>query len=141
MPSKKTTKKELEAEVRRLTTEMHMSRESTIAESIVSVVNNLVKWGALALIAYLMAQCIDSLAGEATTSNIAISLVTDLKMNQYLAYAFGGSGIGYGIMQRKSKRDTIERLQGRKEALEQMVDPGRSSSKLTPKGLTRPEDQ
>lgn len=138
---KEPTKKELETTVTRLTTELHMLGQANVSESIVTVLTHLIRWGGLVAIAYYMTQSIDALAGEETTSNIMISLITDLNMNQYLAYALGVGGTGYGFLQRKLKRDTIGRLQERNKALEKQQDPGRSSSKLTNKGLTRPEDQ
>ncbi len=137
----KKTKSQLEDDNRRLTFELQMVRKSKISEHIVSVINNLIKWGGLATVFYFLSTSIDSLAGEFTTSNIAISLVSDLKINEYLAYVLGAGGVGYGYLQRNLRRKTIERLHGDKVAEEKLIDHGRSSSKLTKEGLTRPEDK
>jgi len=41
----------------------------------------------------------------------------------------------------KLKKDAIERMAGRIKELETKMDPGRSSSRLTPRGETRSEDK
>lgn len=133
-------KRELEDENRRLIFELQMVRKSKNIEQIASVFNNLIKWGGVVLIFYYLSHCIDSLAGKSTISNIAISLVTDLKINQYLAYALGVGGTGYGLAQRTLRRKTIQRLQGNIVSMEKSIDPGRSSSNLTSDGCTRSED-
>ena len=134
------TKKQLEEENRRLIFELQMVRKSKNTEQIASVLNNLIKWGGSVAIFYYLSQGIDSLAGKNTISNIAISLVTDLKINQYLAYALGVGGTGYGLLQRNLRRGTIKRLHGNIVSMEKAIDPSRSSSKLTSEGCTRSED-
>lgn len=57
-----------------------------------------------------------------------------------LAIIFGVAGIVYGRRESKLRKDTVERLQDRNCRLEREIDPKRSSSQLTPRGDTRPED-
>lgn len=118
-----------------------LARVTRITEAIVSVFTTAIKWGGLTAIFYFCADTIQALAGKETISNIALSLVTDLKANQYFSYLFGASGVAYGLAQQRSKKNTIERLQSRKKELEKKIDPGRKSSKLTKRGDTRPEDK
>jgi hypothetical protein len=134
------TKKQLEEENRRLIFELRMVRKSKSTEQIASVLNNLIKWGGIVAIFYFLSQGIDSLAGKNTISNIAISLFADLKINQYLSYAIGFGGTGYGLVQRNLRRSTIKRLQGNIVSMEKAIDPDRSSSNLTLEGCTRSED-
>lgn len=134
------TKRQLEDENRRLIFELQMVRKSKNTEQIASVLNNLIKWGGIVAIFYFLSQCIDSLSGKNTISNIAVSLITDLKINQYLAYALGFGGTSYGLAQRNLRRKTIKRLQSKIVSMEKAADPGRSSSKLTSDGCTRSED-
>jgi hypothetical protein len=49
--------------------------------------------------------------------------------------------IGYGKYQAKLRRDDVEQLSRYKEKYEKSVDPARSSSRLTERGDTRPEDE
>ena len=121
--------------------EIALGKISLITEAIVSVINNTVKWAGLSFIGYITYLIIKELAGQQTVAKIALSFMTDIKINQWLAYVVGIGGVGYGCIQRKSRKDTIERLSNRKEQLEKMIDPNRKSSRLTPRGETRPEDR
>lgn len=116
-------------------------RRNHISQNIVILISNLAKWATLALIAYFGYLSIAVLAGKTTASNIAISFFSDLKINKDLALIFGGSGLAYGGYQRQLRKKTIERLQGRIQTLEKCLDQRRSSSKLTTRGSTRPEDK
>ena len=53
---------------------------------------------------------------------------------------FGFGGITYGRLQSKAKKDAIELYHPRVKKLEEALDPKRSSSELTKRGNTRPED-
>lgn len=117
----------------------------TIIESVTSVTNNLIKFGALCFMAYCGTNAITSLAGQETIAQLSLAITTKLNANQQFAYIFGllggGGGITYGLMQRKLKGDIIKRFEQRKEYLERQLDPGRKSSELTTRGETRPEDK
>lgn len=93
------------------------------------------------LIAYWTRDVLLAYAGQTTMADVAIRLAADLKLDQTLAYIFGGGGVAYGIVQRNLRRRTIARLTPRSRAKEEAVDPHRSSSGLTPRGTTRPEDK
>lgn len=58
-----------------------------------------------------------------------------------LAIAVGVGGILYGRAQAKLRKDDVEHLQDAKIKYEKGRDPGRTSSKLTTRGETRPEDE
>ena len=133
VPQKK-TRAELEAELRLL-------RRHRSAEAATSVVNNLTRWGGLTAIAYFAYRAIDSLAGEATTADIGLGFLTSIKVSTATSWATGLCGVAYGLLQRALRKNTIERLQSRITELESKVDPKRSSSKLTARGDTRPEDE
>lgn len=51
------------------------------------------------------------------------------------------SAILYGKKERREKQRTIAQVEGHIRALESTLDPNRSSSGLTPKGETNPEDK
>ena len=58
-----------------------------------------------------------------------------------LGFLFGSVGIAYGRGQSTLRRDAIERLHPYNRELENVIDGRRSSSGLTPRGQTRPEDE
>lgn len=134
MGSSKKTKAQLEAEVQRL-------RSGSRSNAVVQVISQTIKWGGLCFLAWCFKESIEALAGKDTLSDIKIALLSDLNINQWLAYAVGGGGIVYGLSQRHLRKSTVETIQSRNQKLEKMVDPKRSSSNLTPRGNTRPEDK
>jgi hypothetical protein len=131
--SKQKTAAELRAEVRFL-------KRSRANEGFVSIVNNLIRWGGLVMISYFGFLSAGALAGHHTFADIGIRVLADVRVSEAVAWIFGGSGVAYGMRQRKLRRDTVERLANRNIELEKRLDPNRTSSQLTPRGDTRPED-
>ena len=114
-------------------------------ETIHAAVVRLCKWVPITAICYIGYLCIAALAGKSTLAAVGLYLVADLKVNTILSHlamaAFGIGGTSYGYLQRRLKRKNIERMSSKNEQLEQKLDSNRSSSRLTKKGLTRPEDE
>jgi len=109
--------------------------------STASIVNNLIKFGALALIARYGYLAIEALAGKTTLASIIVQFLASVKVTQGLAYVIGLSGCAYGAFQRRLRRTAIARIAARNTERELGIDPGRSSSGLTPRGETNPEDR
>lgn len=130
----KKSKAQLEAELKVL-------RQSRFAEGTVQVLLSLIRWGALIFIARYGYLSIESLAGKSTLADIGINFLSDIKVSVAIAWSTGFGGVIYGLSQRKLRRDTVERLQERIQVLEAEKDPARTSSKLTKRGDTRPEDR
>ena len=128
-PQRKPSKAELDASVR-----------LRLIDGIVSTVQGAVKWLSLLGIAGFVYLAIRSVAGQHTFADIGIKFIGDLKINQGLSYLFGVGGVGYGMRERRLRRKTIERLSRRNVELEKMIDPDRTSSHLTTRGTTNPED-
>ena len=122
-----------------LRVENQLLRKSKTTEGIVSVVNNLIKWGGLSFLGYCFYLSIAALAGKSTMADIGINFLGQVTVSETLAWVMGGSGIGYGYYQRKLRRDVIEQSSETIKKREQEKDPGRSSSQLTPRGTT-PEE-
>jgi hypothetical protein len=129
----KKTKAELAAELR-------FTRQSKAWEVAASLGNNLIRYGTAAWCAYMAYLSIDALAGRRTLAWIGINALANVKISVVIGWFVGIAGFGYGLRQRKLRRDTIARLSGRIQYLEKVIDPGRTSSKLTERGETRPED-
>lgn len=123
-----------------LNAESQFLRRSRAVEAVTSVLNNLVRWAGAVLIARYGYLSISELAGQTTFADIGVNILSDLRVSQAVAWLLGGGGVAYGLQQRKLRRDTVERLQGRISSFEKALDPGRTSSQLTPRGETRPED-
>lgn len=105
-----------------------------------SVLNNLIKWAGLVLIAYFIYLSVRSLAGQTTAADIGIELLADVQLSDVFGLIFGAGGVTYGFRQRSLRRSTVKRLQDRNRRFEESRDPNRSSSGLTETGETHPMD-
>ena len=125
--------KELEAENQSL-------RRRRTGNAIAAVVVEGIRWTGTCVIAYLGYRCIDSLAGQHTDATFDFSIFAELKPREIVLLAAALLSVGYGRLQKKLRQTTIERLQARIRKDEKKTDPKRSSSDLTPRGETNPED-
>lgn len=128
------SKAQLEAELRVL-------KRSRTAEGIISTIQATIKYGAIVWISYYAYLSISDLAGKRTFADIGLNFLANFKVTVVLAWIVGIVGIVYGKAQNKLRKDTVERLQSRIALLEGKIDPSRSSSKLTTRGETNPEDR
>lgn len=132
--SKNKTAAELRAENKLL-------RKFRITEGFAAVIMNAIRWGGLVLIARYFYLGLAALAGKQTNADIGINVLSEMRMSESLAWLLGGSGVAYGMAQRRLRRSTVERLHGRIKKLETAHDAQRSSSELTTRGETRQEDK
>lgn len=79
--------------------------------------------------------------GKHTFADVGVRFLADVRIGNALSYAVGAGGIAYGARQRKLRGDTIQKMGDRIKELETAIDPNRSSSGLTKRGHTRPEDE
>jgi hypothetical protein len=110
------------------------------ADAIVKLLSEAMKWGSLVYIFYLLVPVAMAMAGKETSANFSLSLIANEHFVALLGILFGTGGIIYGRRQSKLRRDTIERFHPFQLKYELEKDPGRSSSKLTPRGDTQEED-
>jgi hypothetical protein len=83
---------------------------------------------------------IHDLAGRNTQASFGLAMFADIRPSEIVSYLFGVAGWIFGINAQRLRRNVTERLAGRNAALEQQKDPNRTSSGLTPRGKTPPED-
>ena len=105
-----------------------------------SVLNAIIPWAGAGIVAFYLYSSVATLAGRYTFAQIGVSFLGDFKLSEAFAYLFGTGGVAYGLRQRKLRENNIERMAARLSAYETVQDPKRSSSRLTPRGQTRPED-
>ena len=117
-----------------------MKRYAINAETFLSIANNLIRWGAICFIAYLVFRCIETLAGKTTFADIGIDFLADVKISVLLSLCAGAGGVAYGYKQRQLRKSTVELLHKRINELETEVDSSRSSSNLTARGDSNPRD-
>lgn len=120
--------------------ELQFAFKIRIVERSADVIMAAIKWGSLLGCVYWGYLAIASLAGKETFAKIAVSFMANMTVNKWLAYAFGGGGIVYGLNERRLRRNAVRRLAPGRIHYEQGLDPERSSSGLTQTGDTSPED-
>jgi len=124
-----------------------------ILESITSILKTFISFAGVVLVALFTYYSIAVYSINNAKVNLAVGEVNVVKnlfsidflkspssLMTLAGVIFGFSGIVYGKKQRALRMSTVEKLQGRITELEKVRDSKRSSSMLTPKGETRPED-
>lgn len=101
----------------------------------------LIRFGSLTLCVWIGGQAAMSYAGETTVADVGINVIGDFRISEWVAALFGGGGVMYGMREKRLRRNTIESMSGRIKSLESIHDPRRTSSMLTERGTTRPEDK
>lgn len=133
---KKSTKPQLEAELRLL-------RKQRRSGGVALVLREVVKWCGRGFLAYMAFLSIKALAGATTQTDIkiAVDLFESLDLVHILAVLFGVGGIGYGNFERWLRKKNIKRLGPRIKQLEKQLDHRRTSSGLSDGGGTHPLDK
>lgn len=136
--------------------QVKISRIHATHDTIARIVTSLIKWGALCFISWMGATAIHDLAGKETLANFDLGARLETKSETVtsstigltnstslaiLGLIFGFGGILYGRQQARLRKDTVERLHQYQLKYEQTIDPNRTSSTLTVRGETRPEDK
>jgi len=120
--------------------ENRILRRVRATEGVATVLITAIKWGAILGVFRYISVMVVALAGQTTAADIGIKILGNFSISTALAWALGIGCAGYGRAQNKLRKDTVERLQKRIQELERGVDPRRSTSRLTSRGDTRPED-
>jgi hypothetical protein len=110
-------------------------------DAFVTVSKTLIQWAALVGCAFIIYKCVAVLAGKETLARLGVSILGNIKVSDGILAVLTGGSLAYGIGQRALRRRNIERLTPRSIELEKRLDSNRTSSSLTRKGTTRPEDK
>jgi len=103
----------------------------------------LIAWTGICVLGYFGKEAIVALAGHHTFADISLTLKWLVGEKKGVVFAWANAiGWGlYGFRQRKLRRDFIQKSTARMKQLELERDPGRTSSNLTDRGETNPEDK
>jgi hypothetical protein len=111
-----------------------------VSDAVTRIVCTFFHCAAFVLCCWFIYLAVESLAGKKTDARILFQAITDLKVNQWVAYIFGAGGVTYGYVQKRLRQSTVARLQDRVQKFESELDPDRSSSGLPTTGSTRKGD-
>jgi hypothetical protein len=86
-------------------------------------------------------ESVRELAGRETKSNIAVEFINHVEVSITLAWMWAAGATLYGLKERQLRKRTIKHMQQHKRALEDSIDPKRSSSELDEDGSNNPGDE
>ena len=110
------------------------------------VLRDIIKYGCFVMIAMFVWLSVKELAGKITIADLklAATMATNTGSPEWKvvigAIVFGVGGIMFGRRERRLRKDTVERLHPYQLMWEKEHDPKRTSSLITKRGDTRPED-
>ena len=110
-------------------------------DAVVTIARAAIKYGALVACAGFLYRSIAVLSGKATLATIGLNILGNLTIQESISIVLTVGSIIYGVGQRQMRRKNIARLTERTIELEKRLDPRRTSSGLTNRGTTRPEDK
>lgn len=120
--------------------ELKYHQRIKLIDSATALCQSIIRFGAFVVVAYFIYRTVFALAGKYTFADIGLRVLGELRISETFAWGAGATGVFYGLRQRKLRRDKTDYLQGRIRKLETDLDPGRSSSRLTTRGTTNPQD-
>lgn len=103
--------------------------------------NSLIFWIGIAYCVHEMAVTLQAFAGRTSLANLGLSIFANLSVAWTINFTVSGISIALYLRERAVHRKTRERLTSRIKVIELKVDPTRTSSHLTSKGLTQKEDE
>ena len=89
----------------------------------------------------LVGQAISALAGQETHVLVETALSVFAEFDLAISIALTGLAAAWAVLERSLRHRKVEYLQDRIRMLETSIDPRRSTSNLTTKGKTNPEDK
>jgi hypothetical protein len=112
-----------------------------VADRRYRLARSVARYALAAFIVWQARLAVDALAGQTTSVDVAavLGVFTDLRVTVSLTLA--GGAAAWAVVERKLRQRVIVRMHSRIQELEGRLDPGRSSSGLTTKGLTGPADR
>jgi hypothetical protein len=100
----------------------------------------IIKSGMWLGIAFLGYKSVAALAGQTTNADLLFKIIANINVSYAISWTATAGAIVYGRVQKNLRQRAVERLATRNAELEKRLDPHRTSSGLTPRGLTRPGD-
>jgi hypothetical protein len=103
--------------------------------------NAITIWAGLGYFAHELSLALIHFAGRSSTADLTLKLMANISFVWTASITMTGLSITLYLRERTLHRKTRERLAARVTELELKVDPSRTSSLLTSKGLTRKGDE
>lgn len=124
-----------------LKAELKICYASKKARAISDIFTAFFKYGSLTAAAFFAKDIGIAWAGEHTYADVDIKLLANTNISISIAWGLSALGLLYGFYQNKLRKDTVEYLQTRIQGLEGLLDKNRTTSGLTIRGDTAPEER
>jgi hypothetical protein len=102
---------------------------------------SVVMWCGIAWCVHEASISIVAFAGKSTAASMALNVLANVSVVWGSSVFVSGISVSLYFVERSKHRKTRDRLTDRITELERKIDPNRTSSLLTPEGLTRKEDE
>lgn len=97
-------------------------------------------WVGMGYLANKTSQTLMAFAGRQSQADLEFRVLTSVSLTFTASIVLSGLSVSLYLRERAQHRETRRRLSARNTELELLIDPTRTSSKLTQDGLTRRED-
>jgi hypothetical protein len=121
--------------------ELRLLRQQGNANALSAILISVCRSTVTAIVAYYGYKSLAVLSGLNTDANIIVRLISDGGFSVVTAWAAGTVGVLFGVAAMKLRDDTIKRFGPFVRNWEELQNPHRTSSKLSPGGKTRAEDE
>lgn len=105
------------------------------------VISQVVRWGGVVIICWLLKDCIIALAGRKTDVIVGlfVNILADFRF--VICFSIAGAAAIWAFIERRLRHKATNRMEGRIKELELKFDKNRTSSNLTKEGKTNPMDR
>jgi len=103
-----------------------------------SIARLLIKYAFWAYFMWIVKEMVVSVAGQSTDVAVKLAFLGNLQFTASITLA--GAACAWAALERYLRLRKVAYMQGRIQSLEKSIDPNRTSSRLTTKGTTNPED-
>ena len=107
-----------------------------IAERTYQLLSTVVRWGVILGIAVCLMVSVQAMAGTQTSFSVMVQMLGEVHADQWIAYIVVVLAGGFGLNERRLRREKTNEMSAHLAELEKRLDPGRSSSSLTTRGTS-----
>lgn len=123
-----------------LVIENRLLRQWRVSEAWTNALRAFFKYGSYVAIAYFLADAVKELAGKTTLAHILFGLMGGVSLESKVSWGIAAVCFVWASIERHLRRHKTKYLTERLRKIEKMIDPGRTTSHLTPYGDTNPND-
>jgi hypothetical protein len=118
-----------------------LEHASIVFKNIIRGLSIIARYACITLCFLGLFEAIKAFAGKETNAYVLINLLTEMKIDKWIAYIFLGCGFVYGSVRNHQLKQTRKNLGEHISNVEKKIDPARQNSRLTKYGETNEDDR